>query len=130
MATSQHDSAVEHRAQELMADDSPEGRPAPADHGGATVAIMGTVFFLVALGVSIGVGVAFGITAGAAVAGLLLLFLIFMPTFWAGILRSREHRAAHDHAEHQIPDASADVPPQGSPSSAPAAGAPGPRAAP
>lgn len=124
MATSQHDSAVEHRAQELMADDSPEGRPAPADHG-ATVAIMGTVFFLVALGVSIGVGVAFGATAGVAIAGLLLLFLIFTPTFWAGIMRSREHRTAHDQAEHQMPAAPSDVPPRTSAPTSSAAGSPG-----
>jgi hypothetical protein len=124
VATSQHDSAVEHRAQELMADESPEGRPAPADHG-ATVAIMGTVFFLVVLGVSIGIGVAFGVTAGVAIAGLLLLFLIFMPTFWAGVLRSREHRTAHEHAERQMPATPSDLPPRTSAPPSSAAGSPG-----
>jgi MFS family permease len=80
---------------EVIAHDSPEGRPAnPAIRGKATVLIYGGLL-LGAILAAVVVGVVAGPSAGAAIFGFLILALLATPILWVLPLRARERARAH-----------------------------------
>ncbi|MBL8746938.1 MAG: hypothetical protein JNK58_11350 [Phycisphaerae bacterium] len=87
--------------QDLMAVESPEGRPPARELRDAERRVAAIVVPLVVLVPVIVIGLAAGARAAvAALIAALVLMCAAVPVWGAGLLRGSEHRRAHDEAEH------------------------------